>query len=175
MFNRFPKRELFYSDAASLGEIIDRLVNMSSDDEIAVTTRQGAGYRAVCVAFSNLRYSHKAEEDLKRTLETTFGPISFNTWADCGVSALVVFYFNESTLDHPIDVERVRRITESVITTWVDRSRGAGCSGNTSEERVEAVFTANRRRRLKRLRTSAAWSSWRIGWKRASWPRRRIR
>ncbi len=122
IFNRLPKRELFYSDEASLAEIIDHLVHMSSDDEIAVTSRQGAGYRAVCIAFSDLRYSHKVEEDLKRTLAATFGPISFNTWADCGVNALLVFYFDESTLEHPTDVDKVRTITESVITTWEDRA-----------------------------------------------------
>ncbi|MCA1586719.1 MAG: NAD-glutamate dehydrogenase [Acidobacteria bacterium] len=120
MFNRFPKRELFYSDVASLKDIIERVVDMSSDDEIVVTTRQGAGYRALCIAFSDLRYSHKAEEDLKRTLATTFGPISFNTWADCGVIALLLFYFDESTLERPIDVEKARAITAGVITTWED-------------------------------------------------------
>ena len=121
MFNRFPKRELFYSDVASLKEIIERVVHMSSDDEVAVTTRQGAGYRALCLAFSDIRYSHKAEEDLKRRLATTFGPISFNTWADCGVVALLIFYFDESSLERPIDVDKVRAITESVITTWEDQ------------------------------------------------------
>ena len=36
LFNRFPKRELFYASAPSLKDIIDRIVYMSGDDEIAV-------------------------------------------------------------------------------------------------------------------------------------------
>ena len=47
LFNRFPSRELFYADADALKGLIERIVYMSGDDEIAVTTRQGAGYHAV--------------------------------------------------------------------------------------------------------------------------------
>ena len=58
LFNRFPKRELFYANAQSLKEIIDRIVYMTGDDEIAVHCRKGAGYVALYVAFSRLRYSY---------------------------------------------------------------------------------------------------------------------
>jgi glutamate dehydrogenase len=121
LFNHFPRRELLYADAPSLKTTIDRMVYMSSDNEIVVTTRQGLGYRAVSIAFSDLRYSHKAEEDLKAALSEAFGPITFNTWADMGVIALLIFYFDESTLERAIDVEQVRAITERVISTWEDR------------------------------------------------------
>ena len=121
LFNHFPRRELLYSDLASLKTTIDRMVYMSSDNEIVVTSRTGMGYVAVSIAFSDLRYSHKAEEDLKAELAQAFGPISFNTWADMGVIALLIFYFDEATLEHPIDVEQVREITERVISTWEDR------------------------------------------------------
>jgi glutamate dehydrogenase len=121
IFNRFPKRELFYADANALKGIIERMVYMSSDDEIAVTARQGAGYHAVSIAFSDLRYSHKAEEDLTQALASAFGPISFHTWGDCGVIALLLFYFDAATLEHPIEVEKVRDIARHVITTWEDR------------------------------------------------------
>jgi len=121
LFNHFPRRELLYADVASLQTTIGRLVYMSSDNEIVVTRRQGSGYVAVSIAFSDLHYSHKAEEDLRRALEETFGPISFNTWADLGVVALLLFYFDEANLEHPIDVDKVREITEQVISTWEDR------------------------------------------------------
>ena len=121
LFNHFPRRELLYTDQASLKQTIDRMVYMSSDNEIVVTTRRGPGYASVSIAFSDLRYSHKAEEDLKAQLSQAFGPIAFNTWADMGVVALLVFYFDDSTLEHPIDVAQVREITHRVISTWEDR------------------------------------------------------
>ena len=87
-----------------LKTLVDRMVYMSSDTEIVVTTRTGQGYETVSVAFSDLHYSHRVEEDLKRALSEAFGPISFNTWADLGVIALLVFYFDQTALEHPIDV-----------------------------------------------------------------------
>jgi glutamate dehydrogenase len=121
LFNHFPRRELLYADALSLKTTIERMVYISGDDEIVVTRRQGTGYVAVAIAFSDLRYSHKAEENLNAALGEAFGPISFNTWADLGVIALLLFYFDESTLEHPIDVDKIRGITERVISTWEDR------------------------------------------------------
>jgi glutamate dehydrogenase len=121
LFNHFPRRELLYATAPSLKTTIERMVYISGDDEIVVTCRQGTGYVAVAIAFSDLRYSHKAEEDVNAALADAFGPISFNTWADLGVIALLLFYFDESTLEHPIDVDKVRNITERVISTWEDR------------------------------------------------------
>jgi glutamate dehydrogenase len=121
LFNHFPRRELLYADVASLKDTIDRLVYISSDNEIVVTKRQGNGYTSVSIGFSDLYYSHQAEEALKAALGEEFGPISFNTWADLGVLALLVFYFDQSTLEHPIDIEKVRTITEPVISTWEDR------------------------------------------------------
>jgi glutamate dehydrogenase len=121
IFNRFPKRELFYADANALKDIIERMVYMASDDEIAVTARQGAGYHAVSIAFSDLHYSHKAEADLTQALADAFGPISFHTWTDCGVIALLLFYFDAATLVHPIDVDKIRDTARHVITTWEDR------------------------------------------------------
>ena len=57
LFNHFPRRELLYADTASLKTTIDRLIYMSSDNEIVVTRRQGRGYVAVSIAFSDLHYS----------------------------------------------------------------------------------------------------------------------
>ncbi|MFO0981403.1 MAG: NAD-glutamate dehydrogenase [Planctomycetota bacterium] len=121
IFNHFPKRELFYADAEALKGIIDQMVYMASDDEIAIGTREGHGYTAVCLAFSDLRYSRKAEEELKQVLADTFGPISYHTWEDCGNSGVLVYYFDHATLEKPIDPERVRELAAAVITTWEDR------------------------------------------------------
>jgi len=122
IFNSFPKRELLYSTVAAIKEIVDRMVQISGDDEIAVTTRQGNAYNAVNIAFSEVHYSHTAEEQLKERLAAEFGPISFSTWADTGRLAVLVFYFDRATLEHPIDVERVTEIVHEVITTWEDRT-----------------------------------------------------
>jgi len=122
LFNHFPRRELLYAAPAALKDIIDKMLHVSGDDEIVVALRQGNGYHAVSIAFSDLRHSHKAEEDLKLALSEEFGPISFKTWADCGVLGLLVFYFDDATLEHEIDVNAVREITRRTITTWEDLS-----------------------------------------------------
>ena len=80
LFNRFPKRELFYADEAALDDLLDRMVYVSSDDEVAVTSRMGAGYHAVRAAFSGIHYSHHAAEQLTRSLIDR--PISSHTSTD---------------------------------------------------------------------------------------------
>ncbi len=138
LFNRFPKRELFYADAQSLKEIIDRIVYMTGDDEIAVATRKGPGYVSLSIAFSRLRYSYRTEESLKAALAEAFGPISFATSTDCGSVTLLLFYFDSSRLEHPVDVAAARRLTESFVTTWEDRVAAA----------LEAAFGEREGRRL---------------------------
>ena len=122
IFNHFSKRELLYSDRESLKAIIDQMVYMASDDEIAVTTRTGRGYVATAIAFSDTRYSRKAEEELKEALSVAFGPVSFNAWADCGTVGVLVYYFASDTLEHPLEVARVRELTRRTILTWEDRA-----------------------------------------------------
>jgi glutamate dehydrogenase len=132
IFNHFPKRELLYADAAHLKDIIDKMVYLSSDDEIAVSVRPGEGYRALSVAFSGIHYSNKAELDLGQALAAEFGPVAYHCWADCNGTALLVFYFADAAIEHDLDVDRVREITAGVISTWedqvataLDRSYGA--------------------------------------------------
>ena len=122
IFNHFPKRELFYADVGALKTIIDQMAYMASDDEIAVVTRAGEGYAAASIAFSDTRYSHRVEEDLKAVLAERFGPISFNTWADCGTNGVLVYYFDQATLEHPLDPDRIRDLTRRIIMTWEDRT-----------------------------------------------------
>ena len=137
-FNRFPTRELFYANVQALKEIIDRIVFMSSDDEIAVHVRKGAGYVALQIAFARSRYSYKVEEDLRGALADTFGPTSFSTSADLGAVSLLLFYFDSSRLEHPVEAGQVRQITESLVMTWEDRVAKA----------LEAEFGEREGRRL---------------------------
>jgi glutamate dehydrogenase len=138
LFNRFPKRELFYANVEGLKEIIDRIAYMTGDDEIAVHTRKGPGYVCLAIAFSRLRYSYKTEEHLKAELAEAFGPISFHTSADSGSVTLLLFYFDSSRLEHPVDEAEAWRITESLVTTWEDRVAAA----------LEATFGEREGRRL---------------------------
>ncbi len=115
------ERELFYADVGSLKEIIDRIVSLTADDEIAVYSRRGSGYVTLYVAFSRLRYSVKTEADLGQALAEAFGPVSFSTSADCGAVTVLLAYFDAGRLEHPVEVEAVRRITRSLVTTWEDR------------------------------------------------------
>src|SRR5262245_48358385 len=124
-FNQFPKRELLYADGASLKRIIDLMIRLSGDDDFAVATRRGVGYQALHVAFSKVHYSHRVEEDLTAELAREVGPVSFHTWADCGDTTLLVFYFSESAAREAIDLDLVRRIVEESITTWEVRTAAA--------------------------------------------------
>ena len=120
LFNRFPPRELFYADASSLKEILDRVVYMTSDDEITIHARSGPGYMALSVAFSRLRYSYKIEENLREVFAEAFGPISFSASEDCGAVMLLLFYFEAARLEHTVDVSEARTLAAPLLTTWED-------------------------------------------------------
>ena len=121
IFNHFPKRELFYARREDLCTIIEQMVTLVGDDEIAVAVRQGTGYAAVTVAFSDVRYSPSAELALRTSLQETFGPILFSEWADLGTKAIIIFYFDAAELEASIDVETVRALTRKSVTTWEDQ------------------------------------------------------
>jgi glutamate dehydrogenase len=125
LFNRLPRRELFYADLGSLREIIDRIVSLTADDEIAVYSRRGSGYVTLYVAFSRLRYSVRTEAELGHALAEAFGPISFTTSADCGAVTVLLAYFDGGRLEHPVELETVRRLTRELVTTWEDRVAAA--------------------------------------------------
>jgi glutamate dehydrogenase len=121
VFNHFPKRELFYTRREDLCAIVEQIVTLVGDDEIAVAVRQGTGYAAVTVAFSDVRYSPSAEAALRAALQDAFGPIHFSEWADLGAKAVIVFYFDAAELESPLDVETVRTLTRRSVTTWEDQ------------------------------------------------------
>jgi glutamate dehydrogenase len=125
LFNRFPKRELFYASAPGLKDIIDRIAYMSGDDDIAVHARRGQGYMALSIGFSRVRYSYEVEQDLGEALAREFGPINFVTSADLGAVSLLVFYFDAARLEQPLEPVAVQRIVESRLTTWEDRVTAA--------------------------------------------------
>jgi glutamate dehydrogenase len=120
-FNRMPVRELFYASPSALKTIIEPIAFMLGDEEIILRTRAGAGYAVLEIAFSRLRYSHGTEESIRRALSESVGPVSFHTRADCGAATLLLFYFDVSRLEHPIDEAAVYRKVSKLITTWEDR------------------------------------------------------
>jgi len=124
-FNSFPKTELFYADVRDLKQIIDRIVYMTGDDEIAIHSRKGAGYDALYIAFSRLRYAYQTEEALRRALAEAFGPVSFATSVDCGAVTLLIFYFDSARLEREIEPEEVHRLTAPLVTQWEDRVAAA--------------------------------------------------
>ena len=140
VFNRFPKRELFYADVAALKAIIDRIVYMTGDDEIAVHSRKGTGLRGALIAFSRLRYSYRIEENLRQALADAFGPISFGTSADCGAVTLLPLLLRlrhgSSTRS---SAEAVRRITASA-GHHLGGPRGAGPRAAVRRARGAALF-----------------------------------
>jgi glutamate dehydrogenase len=120
-FNSMPMRELFYAPAPSLKEIIEQIVFMMSDDALVVHSRVGERYVVLTIAFSRSHYSYDAETGLVQRFSETFGPISFHTMAECGTLTLLLFYFDADKLDHPVEVDAVRRITLPLVTTWERR------------------------------------------------------
>ena len=67
LFNHFPRRELLYTDAA-VAQDARRPHGLHVGRRRDRRSRRGpgAGYEALSMAFSDLRYSHRVEEDLKR-------------------------------------------------------------------------------------------------------------
>jgi glutamate dehydrogenase len=125
VLNRFPTRELFYATPPELKQLIDRIVHMSGDEELAVSVRRGAGYVALHVAFSRQRYSYQAEEALRSELSDAFGPISFLRAEDLGAYMLLLFYFDAARLEHEVDEAGARRVVEPLLQTWEDRTAAA--------------------------------------------------
>jgi glutamate dehydrogenase len=120
LFNRFPRRELFYAAASELKPFLDQIANMSGDDEIAVHHRNGPGYAVIYAGFSRVRYSYQVEKALRRAFSERFGPVDFTASEDAGAVQLLVFYFDLDRLEHPIDEEEAKRITNELVTTWED-------------------------------------------------------
>jgi glutamate dehydrogenase len=120
-FNHFPKTDLFYAEAADLERVIQKIVEVASDEELVVESRRGAGYEALYVAFSRLRYSYQIEAGLRRAFEHAFGPVAFATSVDCGPVTLLICYFDSARLEHPVDAAEARRLTEPLVTDWEDR------------------------------------------------------
>jgi glutamate dehydrogenase len=179
IFNRMPKRELFYTDRISLKQIVDKIVFAAGDEDLFVRVRQGAGYQALYVVFSRLRYSGQMERDLTQRYRDEFGHITFVTSADLGNTSMIVFYFDGEHVTEPINIERAERIAAQETNTWSDRvalemvrhfgeadgrrSSTAMCAASRA-----AACTARPLRPSRCLRTSSASSRWAT----ASWPGR---
>ena len=118
--------------------MIRGIVVVSGDEDIVVESRSGAGYEALYVAFSRLRYSYQTEVALRRAFSDAFGPVAFTTSVDSGPVTLLLFYFNSSELEHPVDPEEAKRLTEPLVTAWEDRVSVA----------LEAEFGESEGRRL---------------------------
>ncbi|HSF16893.1 MAG TPA: NAD-glutamate dehydrogenase domain-containing protein [Vicinamibacteria bacterium] len=120
LFDKFPRRELFYASVAELKPFMDRIVQMTGDDEIAIHCRKARSYVALYVGFSRFRYSYQFESALKRAFSERFGRVSFAASEDAGSVQLLIFYFDSERLEHPVDEDEARRVTEEFITTWED-------------------------------------------------------
>ena len=138
LYNRLPVRELFYADGEALKDLLARIVHMTSDDELVVHVRQGAGYEALAVAFARSRYSYTTEAGLKKDLAEAFGPVTFSVAEDLGGVSLLLFYFEAGKLEHPVDLEEARRLAQARVTTWADQVAGG----------LERAFGAREGRRL---------------------------
>ncbi len=121
VFNRMLKRELFYTNRTALKHIVDTIVFATGDDDLVVHLRQGAGYQALYLAFSRLRYSGQIERDLTAKYVDEFGPITFVSSADLGAFSMIVFYFDGGEVTEPIDLNRAREIAAQETNTWTDR------------------------------------------------------
>ncbi len=124
-FNQFPKTELFYADVRDLKPVIDRIVHVASDDEVVVHARKGAGYEALYVAFSRLRYSYQGEQALRRAVADAFGPVAFATSFDCGPLTCFIFYFDTNQLERPVDPDVAYELAAPLATGWEDLAAAA--------------------------------------------------
>ncbi len=124
-FNQFPKTELFYADVVDLKQVIDRIVHVTSDDEIVVHDRKGSGYEVLYVGFSHLHYSYEGEQALRREASAAFGPVAFASSFPCGPVMLFIFYFDATRLERPVDVDEAYRLAAPLATGWEDQAAAA--------------------------------------------------
>jgi glutamate dehydrogenase len=140
LFNRFPRRELFYASAPELKPLLDEVAQMTGDDEIAVHHRLGRGYAALYVGFSRMRYSYRVEQALSRALSERFGPVDSVASEDAGTVQILVFYFDLDRLEHGIDEEAAKRLIQELVTTWED-SVARALTEHFGERQGRELFT----------------------------------
>jgi glutamate dehydrogenase len=140
LFNRFPRRELFYASATELQPFLEQIAQMTGDDEIAIHHRLGPGYAALYVGFSLVRYSYQVENALRRAFSERFGPVEFIASEDAGTVQILVIYFDLDRLEHPLDEEEAKRIVGELVTTWEDTVAGA-LTEHFGERRGRQLFT----------------------------------
>ena len=147
-----PMRELFYAPPAALKDHSGaRLPSCSGTKRSKFELRKGPGYIVLAIAFSRLRYSHGVEENIRRALSETFGPVSLQTLADCGAVSLLLFYFDLDRLDHPIEEDAVRPIVAPLITNWEDRVSAVLAEEHSVNAKGAACLTDLSPRNAKRL------------------------
>ena len=96
----------------SLKEIIDRIVYMTGDDEIAVHVRNGRGLRGpLHRLLARCATRTRPRRRCGRALADAFGPISFATSVDCGAVTLLIFYFDAAAPRAAHRRGEVRRLT----------------------------------------------------------------
>ncbi|HVO12115.1 MAG TPA: NAD-glutamate dehydrogenase domain-containing protein [Vicinamibacteria bacterium] len=139
VFNQFPKTELFYADVADLQTVIERVVHVTSDEELVVHLRRGVGYEALYVAFSRLRYSYQGGQALRRAVESEFGTAANVTVFDCGPLTMFIFYFESGRLERPLDVDEVQRLAAPLTTSWEDQA-AAALERSFGESRGRSLF-----------------------------------
>ncbi len=120
-FNRLPMCELFFAPADSLKSLIQPIVFMLGDDDISIKIRSGRSYYALSIAYSRLRYSYETEKGLLQALAEAFGPISFQTSADCGATTVFLCYFDAAQLTRPLDSDAILRTAQGLLSSWETR------------------------------------------------------
>ncbi|MGH9337494.1 MAG: NAD-glutamate dehydrogenase domain-containing protein, partial [Vicinamibacteria bacterium] len=69
-----------------------------------------------------------------------FGPVDSVSSEDAGAVQILVFYFDLDRLEHPLDEEEVKRITDELVTTWEDWVARA-LTEHFGERRGRELFT----------------------------------
>jgi glutamate dehydrogenase len=140
LYNRFPRRELFYASAPELKPFLDQIAQMTGDDEIAIHHRIARGYAALYVGFTKRRYSYRVEQEIARALSERFGPVDSTDAEDANAVQILIFYFDLDRLEHEIDEEAAKRIVAEAITTWEDTVARA-LTAHFGERRGRELFT----------------------------------
>ena len=181
LFNRFPTRELFYANVQALKEIIDRIVYMTGDDEIAVHARKGPGYVALDIAFSRLRYSYKDRAGpAPGALADAFGPDLLRHLGGPGRGEPAPLLLRLRAARAPGGRREVRarsprgssppgRTARAVaLETAFGEREGRRLFDRYIRRRAAAASTASPRRPRRCPRTSGTSRSWRGGWRSGS-------
>ncbi|MBI5185733.1 MAG: NAD-glutamate dehydrogenase, partial [Nitrospinae bacterium] len=124
IFNRFPKRELLYLERSELRDLIQQVLSVESDENVALFVKSDPRdyYFALFITISRGKYSREVRERVKNfLLDSCRHPITRWETIDCLPNTVLVFYFDTRKGNKiSLDIAALEAEVQDIISTWDD-------------------------------------------------------